>query len=180
MAPAKRGRQLDVIEPFAGGYLNAVDAKGRVSLPASFRSTIERRFRTAGTQRSEADQKMILVGEHERFRCLEAFDPTYLPTFSAALARRIAQQEGIDEMAALEDAEAEGLQTKEWVKFDDAGRMVLSADLRDIAGITDYAWFGAAGGRFQIWNPATCREQQADKPRIVNVLERAMRDKGLL
>jgi MraZ protein len=50
---------------FQGSALNAVDAKGRVSIPAFLRSVIERR----------GDARTIVLAKHEAFPCLSAYDP---------------------------------------------------------------------------------------------------------
>src|SRR4028118_116261 len=52
---------------FQGSALNAVDAKGRVSIPAFLRSVIERR----------GDARTIVLAKHEAFPCLSAYDPAY-------------------------------------------------------------------------------------------------------
>ena len=52
---------------FQGSALNAVDAKGRVSIPAFLRGVIERR----------GDARTIVLAKHEAFPCLSAYDPGY-------------------------------------------------------------------------------------------------------
>ena len=47
---------------FQGSALNAVDAKGRVSVPSFLRSVIERR----------GDSRTIVLAKHEAFPCLSA------------------------------------------------------------------------------------------------------------
>lgn len=51
--------------PFRGQALNAVDAKGRVSLPADFRSAIERRAAPAKAEGFPIDDKQVFLGEDE-------------------------------------------------------------------------------------------------------------------
>lgn len=162
--------------PFAGGALNAVDAKGRVSLPAGYRGTIEARYKNAG----HTGDKQVLAGQHERYRCLEAYDPTYLPHVEAAVRRVVLASNPENEMWAMEDAMADAVGTKEYIKYDDAGRMVLPASLRALAGIEDQAWFIAAGTHFQIWNPEIYREAMAGRPRLIAQIEGVMREKKLL
>jgi len=52
---------------FQGSALNAVDAKGRVSVPAFLRAVIEKR----------GDAKTIVLAKHDQFSCLSAYDPAY-------------------------------------------------------------------------------------------------------
>ena len=44
--------------------------------------------------------------------------------------------------------------------IDDTGRLVLSAKLKEKAGIVQEAYFIAAGDTFQIWNPETYKFDQ--------------------
>jgi len=52
---------------FQGSALNAVDAKGRVSVPSFLRQVIERR----------GDARTIVLAKHDAFACLSAYDPAY-------------------------------------------------------------------------------------------------------
>src|SRR5215218_10139845 len=51
---------------FQGSALNAVDGKGRVSIPSFLRTVIERR----------GDARTVVLAKHENFPCLMAFDAT--------------------------------------------------------------------------------------------------------
>ena len=62
---------------FQGSALNAVDAKGRVSVPAFLRSVIERR----------GDARTIVLAKHDAFPCLAAYDPAYAALKHAKLER---------------------------------------------------------------------------------------------
>ena len=62
---------------FQGSALNAVDAKGRVSVPAFLRSVVERR----------GDARTIVLAKHEAFACLAAYDPAYAALKHAKLER---------------------------------------------------------------------------------------------
>src|SRR5437763_15483545 len=62
---------------FQGSALNAVDAKGRVSIPAFLRGVIERR----------GDARTIVLAKHEAFPCLSAYDPAYAAPKHAKLER---------------------------------------------------------------------------------------------
>ena len=60
----ERERALEVEHLFNGSALNAVDAKGRLSVPAFIRSVIERR----------SDARAIIIAGHEVDPCLTAYD----------------------------------------------------------------------------------------------------------
>ena len=68
---------------FQGSALNAVDAKGRVSVPAFLRSVIERR----------GDARTIVLAKHDNFACLSAYDPAYAALKHAKLERLLEKEE---------------------------------------------------------------------------------------
>ena len=68
---------------FQGSALNAVDAKGRVSVPAFLRSVIERR----------GDARNIVLAKHDAFTALAAYDPAYAALKHAKLERLLEKQE---------------------------------------------------------------------------------------
>src|SRR5215213_3119091 len=68
---------------FQGSALNAVDAKGRVSIPAFLRSVIERR----------GDARTVVLAKHEAFPCLSAYDPAYAALKHAKLERLLEKEE---------------------------------------------------------------------------------------
>ena len=61
-----------------GSALNAVDAKGRLSVPAFVRGVIERR----------SDARAIVVGAHEIAPCLTAYGRNYAKNLWSDLERR--------------------------------------------------------------------------------------------
>ena len=63
----ERGVVVALEHLFQGSALNAVDAKGRVSVPSFLRSVIERR----------GDSRTIVLAKHDTFACLSAYDPAY-------------------------------------------------------------------------------------------------------
>ena len=68
---------------FQGSALNAVDAKGRVSLPAFLRQVVERR----------GDARAIVLAKHALLPCLEAYDPGHAATKHAKMERRAEKNE---------------------------------------------------------------------------------------
>jgi len=129
---------------FQGSALNAVDAKGRVSVPAFLRSVIERR----------GDARSIVLAKHEAFPCLSAYDPAYAALMHAKLERLFEKQEG-DAAAALEYQQRNlmAFAATEEVPYDSSGRIVLPPMMRMKGGIEDLALFLGAGETFQVWNP---------------------------
>ena len=169
------GQDVEISDFFHGAFLNAVDAKGRVSLPATFRKTIDRRSRRSALPGE--DDKIILVGEHEKYPCLQAFDPTFSRKLFENLEKRANARDDVDPMEALDEVQdAFGVSSE--VAYDAAGRMVLSPLLRFAAGIDDLAFFVGNGETFQIWSPDRFREERADKPRLIRNLDFLIAERG--
>jgi MraZ protein len=130
---------------FQGSALNAVDAKGRVSVPAFLRSVIERR----------GDSKTIVLAKHEAFPCLSAYDPAYAALKHSKLERLFEKQEG-DAEAALDYQQRNlmAFAATEEVPYDSSGRIVMPPMMRRKGQVQDLALFLGTGETFQIWNPA--------------------------
>ena len=163
---------------FHGGILNAVDAKGRVSLPIQLRKVIERRSRNAFPDGE--DDKSLKIGEFARKGCLRAFDQSYSAKMYAAIAASVAKQ-GLD---PIEELEVIGEQTLKAfgasgdVPYDSVGRMVLPQTLRDVAGIDDLAWFVGNADTIQIWNPDRFRENCPDQGELIRSLDAQLAERA--
>ena len=129
---------------FQGSALNAVDAKGRVSVPAFLRSVVERR----------GDARTIVLAKHDSFPALAAYDPAYAALKHAKLERLLEKQE-TDPSAdiAHERRTMMAFGASEEVPYDSSGRILLPPMMRKKGGIDDLALFVGVGETFQIWNP---------------------------
>jgi MraZ protein len=125
------------IQPFLSTVINRLDAKGRVSVPASFRQ--------------------ILTQENlQGVFCIPSFSAPALEAFGAAmLAQAEARLAKYDPLFSPEyDDEAYAVMGRtQFLKFDDEGRMTLPTDLIEHAGIADRVCFIGLGTKFQIWDP---------------------------
>jgi MraZ protein len=129
---------------FQGSALNAVDAKGRVSVPAFLRSVIERR----------GDAKTIVLAKHESFACLSAYDPAYAALKHSKLERLFEKEEGNPDAALdYQQRNLMAFAATEEVPYDSSGRIVLPPMMRRKGGIEDLALYLGTGETFQIWNP---------------------------
>lgn len=131
---------------FVSKFVNKLDRKGRVSLPADFRAVLtELGF-----------QKVALF-----------------PSFNSVAIEGC----GPDRLEALADSadaaydffspEQNHLGTELFgrvssLTWDPEGRILLSEEMRDHAGITDSAAFVGKGRTFQIWEPEALNRQQAE------------------
>ena len=129
---------------FQGSALNAVDAKGRVSVPAFLRAVIEKR----------GDARTIVLAKHDSFPALSAYDPAFAAMRHAKLERLLEKEE------TSPDAELEyqrrnmmAFAATEETPYDTSGRIVLPPMMRRKGGIEDLALFLGTGETFQIWNP---------------------------
>jgi MraZ protein len=180
---AERGIGVDFFIPFGGQALNAVDAKGRVSLPADLRTTVERRAALAKENGLPVDDKVLHIAEDEELPCLVGFDET--EQFN--LARRLAELRAADpgggsrKSLVRRDRGTETFAPAQRVVFDKAGRMVLPGFLRDFAEIGDFAFFTGNGDNFDIWSPmrAHAHFTAIGEPRLVRILEYLCKEKGV-
>lgn len=127
---------------FLSTYVNKVDRKGRVSVPAHWRAHLANQpFQGAVVFPSFAED------------CLEGMGTDHL----AALVEGINEFDQFsDEQSDLADAIfAESRQ----LPFDTEGRIVLPEDFLDYARITTHAAFIGRGQTFQIWEPAAAEEK---------------------
>jgi MraZ protein len=129
---------------FQGSALNAVDAKGRVSVPAFLRQVIERR----------GDARTIVLAKHDNFHALSAYDPAYAALKHAKL-ERLAEKQETDPAADLDYARRTMMAfgATEEVPYDSSGRVLLPPMMRAKGGIEDLALFIGVGETFQIWSP---------------------------
>jgi MraZ protein len=129
---------------FQGSALNAVDAKGRVSVPAFLRSVIERR----------GDARTIVLAKHEAFPALSAYDPAYAALKHAKLERLLEKEEtSPDAQLDYEQRNLMAFAATEELPYDSSGRIVLPPMMRRKGGIEELALFLGAGETFQVWNP---------------------------
>lgn len=140
---------------FLSTYVNKVDRKGRVSVPASFRSSLA----------SQAFQGIILFRSHAH-ACLEGFGYDAMEDLGRRLDRFDLFSADQDDLATAIFGEAVQL------PFDGEGRIVLPADLITHAQIDESAAFVGMGRKFQIWQPEAFA-QRREKARA------GIRDKGL-
>ena len=155
---------------FQGSALNAVDAKGRVSVPAFLRSVIERR----------GDAKTIVLASHESFPCLSAYDPAYAALKHSKLERLFEKEEG--NPAAALDYQQRNLMAfaaTEEVPYDSSGRIVLPPMMRRKGGIEDLALYLGTGETFQIWNPRLLLKDKNIPEDLKDIARYRLEERGL-
>jgi MraZ protein len=124
------------MDRFVSNTTLRLDAKGRVSIPASFRSVLTRDGFEGLYCYPALDQPAVDAGGHALLAEIEALVARFPPyadqreEFLVALYGR-----------------------SETVKIDGEGRVVLPEELKSHAGITDAVAFVGLGHKFQIWEP---------------------------
>jgi len=143
----RQGSQGRFVPLFVSTFVNKLDAKGRVSIPAPYRQIL-------------AQQEMGPI------YCIPSFVSPSLEAFGNALISQFEQRlnkydplfsENYDEEAQAVLAEARPL------SFDDEGRVRLPDDLIEYAGITDRVAFVGLGQKFQMWDPVRFEPVQRER-----------------
>jgi MraZ protein len=155
---------------FQGSALNAVDAKGRVSIPASLRSVIERR----------GDSKTIVLAKHETFPCLSAYDPAYAALKHLKLERLLEKEETSPDAALdYQQRNLMAFGATEETPYDSSGRIVMPPMMRRKGGIEELALFMGAGETFQIWNPRLFLEDARVPEDLKDIARYRLEERGL-
>lgn len=148
---------------FRGSALNAVDGKGRLSVPAFIRQKIERR----------SDEKILVLSPHPQLPCLVGYDANYSATLQARADKRLGDNP--DPLAEMEMQAAMFASTID-VPYDTSGRIIMPPRLKRKSGIADLAFFIGMGGEFQVWNPQTA--MQCDIAAIRDLAADLMDERG--
>lgn len=146
-------------EAFHGYALNVIDAKNRLSIPASYRDVVEAR----------SSARAIVVAPHEREPCLVGYDRARSSRLQELIDRRFGDEFG----AERDDYARLAFGTSEVLPYDDNGRVILSATLKELGEIDRLAFFLGAGDYFEIWNPTVLREAKPD-PRLVRIVDKQL------
>ena len=138
---------------FLSTFVNKVDRKGRVSVPAPFRATLAgQSFQGIVAYPSLTDPAIDAIGRDLLDRMIgRRFDRT----LEDGDFERVLLGGGDDRVVETVLAMVSEL------PFDGEGRIVLPKSLAEIAGIADHAAFVGRGTRFQIWAPEAFERHQA-------------------
>jgi MraZ protein len=145
------------MDRFVSHYTLKLDAKGRVSIPASFRAVLAR-------------------DGFDGLYCYPALDRPALDAGGNALLKEI---ETLIERFAPYSEEREQFSTtlystSEILKVDGEGRVVLTEPLKSHAGIADEVAFAGHGHKFQIWEPGRFRAELAEATEKVRALKKQL------
>ena len=145
------------MDRFVSNFTNRLDAKGRVSIPASFRAVLVR----------------------DGFEGLYVHPALDTPALDAGGNALLAEIDGLLSTLSPYSEERDHLSTallgtSEVLKVDTEGRVILTDTLRDHAGIADHVTFVGHGQKFQMWKPELFRTHLEEAPVKVRELKRAL------
>lgn len=133
---------------FLGTHQNRLDAKGRVSIPSSFRAGLR-----AG---SESGECAVVLRPSHAHSCIEAWPIEVFNALTAPVDGLDLFSEAQDDLTVALYADAHRLET------DKEGRVLLPETLVQHAGLTDAVAFMGKGRTFQIWEPAAAARRMAE------------------
>ena len=139
---------------FVSNFTLRLDSKGRVSIPASYRSVLTRDGFDGLYCYPALDRPAIDAGGNALMAEIEALIARYAP-FSDEREQLAMSLYG----------------TSETLKIDGEGRVSLSEPLKAHAGITDAVAFVGLGHKFQIWEPNRFRSELAEATQKVRALK---------
>jgi len=145
------------MDRFVSSFTNRIDSKGRVSVPATFRSVLAR----------------------------DGFDGLYVYPALGLQALDAGGNRLVDEIGELLDRiprysdehdllSTEFLGNSEILKLDGEGRIALSERLKDWAGIEDRVAFVGLGHKFQLWEPERFAARQEEARSKVRELKQML------
>jgi MraZ protein len=145
------------MDRFVSNTTLRLDAKGRVSIPASFRSVLARDGFAGLYCYPALDQPAVDAGGHALLAEIEALVASF-PPYSERREEFLVALYG----------------RSETVNIDGEGRVVLPDELKSHAGITDSVAFVGLGHKFQIWEPQRFRAHLAKATATVRTLTKRL------
>jgi transcriptional regulator MraZ len=142
---------------FLSTFTNKVDRKGRVSVPASFRTNLS----------ATGQNGAFVLYPSPHYAALEGCTVEHMKELSARLATLEQFSPEHDELSTL-------FSDSHQLSLDSEGRVGLPEELLAYAEITENVAFVGAGGTFQLWEPeayaahkAAMRERMKENKRTI-------------
>ena len=145
------------MDRFVSHFTNRLDAKGRVSIPASFRAVMARDGYEGLYVHPSLDAEALDCGGFALVREIDAV----LGRFAAYSA-----EHDVYSTALLGDGEI--------LKVDPEGRIILPDRFRGYAAVTSEVTFVGQGYKFQIWEPGRFRAHLEEARNQVRALRKRL------
>ena len=149
------------MDRFVSNFTLRLDSKGRVSIPAPFRSALTRDGFEGLYCYPTLDRPALDAGGQALLAEIEALIARFHP-FSNERERFATALYG----------------TSEVLRMDGEGRVVLPEALKTHAGITEAIAFVGLGNKFQIWEPNRFRSELAEATEQVRALKQQLGTQG--
>lgn len=131
------------MDRFLSNAINKIDAKGRVSVPARFRTVLQQRGLTDLYALRALDNPAMIAGGMDLLEKLEERLSEFDPLSAAA-----------DDLSFYIHGDGT------FLKIDADGRITMTDFVREHTGITDTVAFVGMGHCFQIWAPDAFQDYQ--------------------
>ncbi len=158
---------------YQGDGIGLVDDKGRVSIPAALRQTLAANF----PKPSGKDGGTVIVGAHQKHRCLVAYDPGYVDLLAARLDARETAHTGEDGESDYNIKRRAAM--GEALPFDGSGRFTMTPFSRFHAGIGSHAFFYGVLDYIEIWDPKTLIDTDGYPDVVKSMARFYMAEKGV-
>lgn len=145
---AGEGQNHARMSHFLGTHQNRLDAKGRVSIPAPFRTALR-------ALAPDGASALVLRPSHKH-ACIEGWPTPVFAALANPLDRLDLLGEDHEDLAAALYADAYP------VESDKEGRIVLPDGLVQHASLSDTVVFMGLGRTFQIWEPKAAEQRRAE------------------
>lgn len=145
------------MDRFLSSAINRIDAKGRVSVPAHFRSVVQRRGYTDLYALRALDVPAMDVG-----------GPDLLDRYEQRIALEDPFLQTADDMSFFVHGDGA------FLKLDQDGRITMSDFIREHTGIVSEVAFVGRGLFFQMWEPERLRAHSAEvRARLLKLRQQA-------
>jgi MraZ protein len=132
-------------ELYQGYGRSGIDAKGRLTIPATFRSTID----------ANSKEPSVTIALHEKSKCLIAYDQAWAHLLREELREDERAARASGENFDRDNRKRRAFGPVEKIPFDESGRCIIPAFHTQKANLTDLAFFYANGDTIEIWDPET-------------------------
>ena len=153
---------------YQGYAITGIDGKGRVAIPASLRSTIEK----------NGEGRIVTITREAGAPFLSGNDNKA----GHLLRQQITSDESAERVGGGSFDRRNALRRSfgpvEEVPFDASGRFILPKFMRDKAQLTDTAFFFGLGDMFEIWNPHVLLATPSVDELMREVCEWLLSDRG--
>jgi MraZ protein len=138
---------LSALVVYAGSGLSSVDGKGRATIPAELRDSVQ----------ESSEGNLVCLARHAKLPCLIGFGRTERQKLRADVE---AQWQGAIARGDEFDRELAGITASSIFEtaFEPSGRFVLQPMLKHFGKIEERAFFFGATSHFMLWNPDIFRD----------------------